>query len=84
MKKYLFTQYSDKGGIGSEQLFDTKEEALKCADREWEGLTKSDKARRDWFYVCEIEITAEQLEEYEEGDGLPLEEYWTADIKNYK
>lgn len=83
MKKYLFEEYSDKAAIGTERLFNRKEDALNYADREWEGLTKADKARKDMFFIIEIEITEEQLEDYKEGYGIPLTEFWVADVKDY-
>lgn len=73
MKKYVFEEYRDKGGIGSQKIFDGKDEAVKYAAKEWdENLTTSEKKSYfndccGCFYVYEIEITPEQLEEYNEG-----------------
>lgn len=83
MKKYVFEQYSDRLGWGEVELFDSKEEAVRYADREWNHLTKSDRERRTMFFVYEVEITDEQLQEFEEGDGLPISEYWTADVRDF-
>lgn len=40
---YVFREYRDKAGIGSEKLFDTKEEAIEYAQKEWNHLSEHDK-----------------------------------------
>lgn len=70
MKKYVFEEYRDVVGVGSEKIFNTKENALEFAKDEWDHLFESDKAsyRKDkfsYFRVFEIEITPEQLAAYE-------------------
>lgn len=72
MKKYVFEEYRDKAGIGSERIFDGKEEAVDYALTEWKKLFDSDKKSylndaNGVFHVFEIEITPEQLKDYNEG-----------------
>lgn len=72
MKKYVFEEYRDKAGIGSERVFDGKEEAVDYALTEWKKLFDSDKKSylndaNGVFHVFEIEITPEQLKDYNEG-----------------
>ena len=80
MKKYVFEEYRDKAGIGSEKIFDTKKEATMYAESEWHGMTESDQDSylhdvNGMFRVYEIEITPEQAED----EDLTLSELWTAD-----
>lgn len=85
-KRYVFEEYRDKWGAGSEKVFENKEAAVEFAKEEWESLTKKDKDsyQQDpagMFRVYEIEITPQELEAYEEGelDGV-LDEYETSGI----
>lgn len=84
MKKYIFEEYRDKAGIGSEKVFDEKKDAVKYALNEWKNLFDSDKKSylndpNGKFSVYEIEITPEQLEEYNDGDlDIALSELATA------
>ncbi len=43
-KMWCFEEYRDVGGIGSQNLFKTKEEALAAAEEEWFHLCESDKS----------------------------------------
>lgn len=81
MKKYVFEEYRDKAGIGSEKVFDTKKEAVMFAESEWNSKTRNDQASylndaNGIFRVYEIEISKEQ----EEDEDLTLSELWTADV----
>lgn len=86
MKKYVFEEYRSKRGIGSEELFDTEIEAIECVEGEWNHLSRYDQKSylndpEAWFWVYEIEITPEQLREYEDNElDVPLRELWTKDI----
>lgn len=88
MKKYVFKEYRNCFGIGSEKIFATKKEAISYADSEWFRLARADKESyiddvSGTFSVYEIEITPGQLAEYENGDAdFTLPELWTADIWN--
>lgn len=85
-KRYVFEEYRDKWGAGSEKVFENKKAAAEFAKEEWESLTKKDKDsyRLDpagMFRIYEIEIAPQELEAYEEGeqDGV-LSEYETSGI----
>ena len=86
MKKYVFEEYRDAKGVGSKKLFDNKEDAIKFAKNEWNNLFESDKEsyRKDsfsCFRAFEIEITSEQLAEYEDGWlDIPLSELETEEL----
>lgn len=81
MKKYVFEEYRDKAGVGSEKIFDTKKEAVMFAESEWKFLTENDKASylndaNGTFRVYEVEISQEQAED----EDLMLSELWSADV----
>lgn len=88
MKKYVFDECI--GDVGSEKVFDTESEAVEFAKRIWDGLSDSKKERYlkndmfipfNVFRVYEIEISDEQLKEYEAGElGLVIGVFWTRDI----
>ena len=86
MKKYVFHEYRDKWGLGSEKVFDNEKEAVKYANDEWNKLFDSGKKSYlnddcGEFRVYEIEITAEQLEQYNNGElDLPLTEFWKRNV----
>ena len=86
MKKYLFTEYRDTRGTGSEKLYNGKEEAVTEAARAWDTLSEADKTsyRKDpagTYRVDELEISAEQLELYRVDElAIPLEELSTATV----
>lgn len=74
MKKYLLIEGADKAGRWSEKLFDNKAEAIEAAKKDWRSLTAADqgsylKDAAPWFEVDEIEITEDQLAEYESAEG---------------
>ena len=43
MIKYVFIEYRDKAGIGSEVMFDDKTQAVEAAEKEWNHLSDKDK-----------------------------------------
>lgn len=85
MKKFIFEDCN--GNVGQEKIFDSEEKAVNYAVGVWAHLTEHEKKRyidQDaWFRLYEVELTAEQLEEYEEEGGIddkPLTEYETRTI----
>lgn len=88
VKRFVFETYRDRGGIGSEQVFETKEEALKEAEASWYHLADCDKKiyKADdagLYHVYEVELTEAELEAYNNGElEAPLSEYWSADVKD--
>lgn len=48
--------------------FETKEEAVKAADEEWDRLTESDKNRRTSYYVLESSNSDEEAEDHFDGN----------------
>lgn len=48
--------------------FETKEEAIKKANSEWEALSDSDKKRRESFYVIESVNPNEEAEDHFDGN----------------
>ena len=89
MKKYVFVEYRDKAGVGSEKLFDTEKQAITYADKEWYSMVASDKNSyikdsAGEFRVYEVELTAEQAAAYADNDlEVPLSELCSKDIKDY-
>lgn len=85
MKKYTFEIYKDKGGIGEERVFDSKDTAVEYASCEWDKLTEKEKSTTDICRVYEVEISPEELEAYNEGElEYSLDTLWTADIWSAK
>ena len=86
MKKYVFEEYRDSFGTGSEKIFEAEKDAVKCAKDEWSKLCDSDKKTylnddRGEFRVYEIEITEEQFGQYNNEElELPLTEFWKRDV----
>lgn len=86
MKKYIFEDYRDKAGIGSEKMFDTEAEAIEYAGKQWEGLNQHDKDSylkdtAGMFRVYEIELTEEQLEQYKDDElEITMDELWCRDV----
>ena len=86
MKKYVFHEYREKWGLGSEEVFDSEEDAVKYANDEWNKMCDSDKKTYlnddcGEFRVYEIEITAEQFEQYNNEElELPLTEFWKRNV----
>ena len=77
MKGYVFNKYSDRGGIGEYEVFNTPEEAIAKAKAEWEALHEKDKKRyrndvADFgAYICEMEDV---------GDGDYLPDFGSCDV----
>ena len=88
MKKYVFSEYDEAGGIGSEKIFKTEAEAVKVAEEEWYRMCHADKKRYlsnpiSEFRVFEIEIeNEEELENVQEC--FTLEDIETDNIWNAK
>lgn len=86
MKKYLFTEYRDAMGTGSEKMYNSKEKAVTAAAKAWDTLSEADKNsyRKDpagTYRIDEIEINTEQLELYKVDElAIPLEELATATV----
>lgn len=85
MKKIVFEDCN--GNVEQEKIFDSEEKAVNYAVGVWAHLTEREKKRyidQDaWFRLYEVELTPEQLEEYEEEgsiDDKPLTEYETRTI----
>lgn len=84
MKKYFTTIYCNEDGAGEVLEHNTAEEARKYIVDKWDHLTSSEKKefeRFDDFRAFEVEATAEQLEQIENGDIAP-ETLETANIKD--
>ena len=80
-KVFVFDEYRDKAGNGSQEYFDSLEEAINCAKKEWEHLAKSDKESymkdpAGFFMVTENEVCMVDGEYY--PDSVPLEIFWDA------
>ena len=80
---YVFREYKDRGGIGSEQMFRDKYEAIKTASDHWETMNEYDRDsyRRDaagvfavWLMPCEWDDIDDCF--YPEGDPISVE--WDA------
>jgi hypothetical protein len=86
MKKYLFVEYRDAMGTGSEKLYANKSEAITAAAKAWDTLSEADRNsyKKDpagTYRVDEIDITAEQFELYRVDElAIPLEELATATV----
>lgn len=89
MIKYVFEEYRDKMGTGSEKLFDSEQAAVDYAKDAWLGMVKYDrdsykKDSAGMFNVYAVEITDEQVEQYNNGElEISFAELWTADICNF-
>nr|DAG62751.1 MAG TPA: hypothetical protein [Caudoviricetes sp.] len=69
--KYIIIDIK-KGDIFTEE-FDSKEEALKWSDVEWNKLSKYDQSQREAFYVLETINPDEEAENH--FDGNIIKEY---------
>lgn len=85
MKKIVFEDCN--GNVAETKIFDSEEKAVNYAVGAPMHLTEREKKRyidQDaWFRLYEVELTPEQLEEYEEEgsiDDKPLTEYETRTI----
>lgn len=81
MKYYVSELYSDKWGYGQEQVFKTEKEAVEWLRKEWDFLTKKEKALQDLAHVYEIEYDGD-LEEYREYNVL--QDLWTTEVVDMK
>lgn len=77
MKYYIAELYSDKWGYGQERVFETEKEAVEWLGKEWDFLTKKEKALQDLAHVYEIEFDGD-LEEYREYNVL--QDLWVRDV----
>lgn len=80
-KVFVFDEYRDKAGVGSQEYFDSLEEAINYARKEWEHLAKSDKQSylkdpAGYFMVTENEVCMVDGEYY--PNSVPLEIFWDA------
>ena len=89
MKKYVFSECRDSRGIGEDEMFTTEKEAVEKADGDWNHLSRHDQKAYEndsnaQYWVFEIEITEEELKQYEEGElDTPLTELWTRTVKEW-
>ena len=67
-KWYVIDDMTSKAAVMYPTACDSKEEALKKAEIDWNSLTDHDKARRDSFFVglCEVD------EDGEVGDVIEI------------
>lgn len=70
--KYIVIDIKD--GDMFDKEFDSKDEALKNADKDWNYLTENEKKSREAFYVLESVNPDEDAENHYDGNV----------IKNYK
>lgn len=80
-KIFVLDEYRDKAGNGSQEYFDSLEEAINYAKKEWEHLSGSDKLSylRDpagFFRVTENEVVEEEGDCYPSLE--PLNVLWDA------
>lgn len=80
-KVFVFDEYRDRAGSGSQEYFDSLEEAIAYAKKAWEHLAKSDKQSYSkdpagHFMVTENEIIEE--EGYYYPNLEPLDVFWDA------
>ena len=89
LKRYVFKEYRDQAGTGSEKIFTDPVKAVEYARNEWERLVPSDKASYlscgSRFRVFEIEIPGAKLGDYLEGTpNFNLDEYCSLDMWDYR
>ena len=80
-KIFVFDEYRDRAGVGSQEYFDNPNEAIDYARKEWEHLADSDKKSylndpAGCFMVTENEVYMVDGEYY--PDSVPLEIFWNA------
>ena len=86
IRAYVFVQYTDKFGNGSEEVYMRGWQAMNHAQTEWDSLAASDKKRfasdpAGKFCIYEIAITPEYLSLYRKGElDKPLSEFWRRDV----
>lgn len=64
--KYIIMDFKDGDFFADE--FDSKDEALREAEEQWEQLTKRDRERREAFYVLESINPDEDAPDHYDGD----------------
>lgn len=64
------------------ELFDSKEQAIEAADIGWNGLTDTDKKRRDSYLVCLINV--DENGDYNEDDNGNIDADIYEIAKEYK
>jgi hypothetical protein len=76
MKKFaVLTQYNPRHGDFYEKIFDTQQEAIEYADREWNHhLTSSEKKHIDFFGVVDGEVDEDGCYDYGIGGNI-IKEY---------
>ena len=80
-KVFVFDEYRDKSGSGTQEYFDNLKESIDCARRAWEHLTKSEKQSylkdpAGHFIVTEnkvVEVEGDYFPDFE-----PLDVLWDA------
>lgn len=86
LKRYVFEEYRDKAGTGSEKIFADKDKAAGFAKSEWLRLASSDKEAyikdpAGVFHVYEIELTAAEMGVYLEGaPNFTLSDFQTDEV----
>lgn len=76
-KVFVFNEYRDRASSGSQEYFDSLEEAINCAKKEWEHLAKSDKESymkdpAGFFMVTENEVIEEEGDYYPSLEPLEI------------
>ena len=80
-KVFVFNEYKDKAGSGSQEYFDNPRDAIAYAKKAWEHLAKADKQSylkdpAGHFMVTENEIIEEEGDYYPSLE--PLDVFWDA------
>ena len=76
-KVFVFNEYRDRAGSGSQEYFDSLEEAIDYAKKEWEHLADSDKKSylndpAGFFMVTETEVVKEEEDYYPSLEPLEI------------
>lgn len=76
-KIFVFDEYRDKAGVGSQEYFDNPNEAIDYAKKQWEHLAKSDKESymkdpAGFFMVTENEVIEEDGDYYPSLEPLEI------------
>lgn len=89
LTRYVFEEYRDKKGVGSDKIFVSPEDAIIFAKKSWNVLTKSDQESycndpSGRFHAYEIKITGRDLGKHLEGSSdINLSERTSIDLWNY-
>lgn len=83
LKAWVFSEYRDSRGTGSEKLFKDRDEAVKYAEEEWNHLSVRDQESYhiedgDVFLVAEAPVYWDDVEEKYEPDLSSLDPVWSA------